>query len=298
MISSISSVQSLINYNNKNNVVALLDFNSFPTSCICRYDLFYSNGRLSSTGTQITTENTQINRLINKQTMNGLYDLVTRATTTTSNQLKLTGLGYNKPCVYMRGSTISQIGFSTRTNHPQFLNAMEMICVIRPTPGGTSANGWRQNLLTKTLTNIPYPFDIQTNGCYYGNGSATFTVGTHHPDVNWLTTPTQGYIYGNHCTKATGKFQERKNGQLLVDTTLANISLWNDSNNYELLINGKRDNTVQCSFEMGEMLLFTQALTDEERYIIEGYLSTKWGIPLINTHPYYNTSVNYTGINP
>lgn len=301
MLSSISTTKSVcIQRNNIVPVALQTSFSAFPTSIIGRYDMFYESGRFLSTGVNVTTNNQHVYKIVNKENI-GMYDLISRSTEANKvNYFSSAGMGINKPCVIMNGSVISNIGYQTLNNHPNFPNGFEMICVMRPL-GNATYN--KQNFLTKTGTssaNIANPFDIQGGGNVAGSGSNPgFVVIPHHASVSFITTPTTGFIFGVNMTKATGKCQEFKNGLMVSDVTNNLItSYYSDNTNMTMLVGAKRDNTNNCKFEWGEILLFTSALSISDRNMIEGYLSSKWGIPLDASHPYYNTTVTYTGTNP
>lgn len=297
MLSTLSTTKSaLFNYK-KATATATTTFSAFPSSIIGRYDMYYDSGRFLSTGGSVTTDNQHVYKIVNKNNI-GMYDLISRSTEANKvNYFASSGLGLSKPCVIMNGTVISNIGYQTLTNHPNFPNGFEMICVMRPL-GNATYN--KQNFLTKTGTtnaNIANPFDIQGGGNVCGNG-ASYVIINHASEVSFITTPTTGFIFGVNMTKATGKCQEFKNGTMVADTTNSNItSYYTDNTNMTMLVGAKRDNANNCKFEWGEILLFTSALSTSDRNLIEGYLSTKWGIPLSATHPYYNQTVTYTGVN-
>ena len=247
----------------------------------------------------MTNEGDHIYYIVNKYSI-GTYDLISRSSDVNKfNYFVSSGLGtLGKPCVRIDASIVTQMGYSTVTTHPRFGSGLELICVIRPL-GSTTIN--KNTLISKTTSgsSVACPFDIKFDN-NFGNGS-NFVVIPKATGVDFTTTPTEGYIYRVSANRTTGQLMEGKNGQLLKNTTNASI-VSNYVDNFSttpLYLCNRGDLTNNNKFEVGEMIIFNGPLaTQNERNLVEGYLSTKWGIPLISTHPYYNTKVIYTGVNP
>jgi hypothetical protein len=295
MFSGISSTKSMILYNNNVQNNAPVSFSSFPSSCICRYD---ANGVYSSTGALVNTNGSHAYKLINKQNP-GTYDMISRSTDANKfNQYITSGLGtISKPCVRINATTISQQGYVTVTNHPRFFNGMEIFAVCK---SNGDATNYRQTLICKTVGNTgnPNPFDIKFDNVFGQNN--LFSNFVKSSFINWKVTQPSGNIYNINVLKSTGQGSERQNGVQGYNQVVPNLaSYYSDSSLTPLYISSRPDNTYKYLWEISEIIVCDSPVTQSEREMIEGYLSTKWGIPLTNTsHPYYNKPVYYTGINP
>jgi hypothetical protein len=306
MISSIASLQSS-SVRSSNDIT----LSSFPASLVLRYDLFYENGRQTSTGSNVTTANAHIYKILDKSGND--HHLYSRSQDSSpSNKFVSSGLGsLGKPCVSINstttGNTTTTTGYVT-TTYPLFPDGYELICVIKPLQFTVSGSGIKsQNLVNKYLSpsGFPYPFCVRTNRVI-GNGS-TSSSWDNTTNLDMLVTPSAGYILGSRFFKANGgingnttvngQAQERLNGLDNGTFTVATPSNYVDSSTalFGLCYRPTVPNQNQA-FEIGEILMFDEPIRPADRELIEGYLATKWGITITNTsHSYYNQKVVYTG---
>ena len=315
MLSSISSIQTAFT---KISTVFIdpntTYFSVFPTQTVVRWDLFYDSGRESTTGSKVTTNNEHIYKILDK-TGNGHHLISASTNSTPSNRLVNSGLGsINKPCVNINptvsGNSSTSTGFYTTTN-PAFPNGFELICVIRPLSYSVVSPALKsQNLINKYVTGngFPAPFVIRTNRVIASGSTSSTWDNSSLLDMTAQTA--SGYILGSRYFKANattngntlgnGFAQDRLNGANTGTPFNLGTANYLDtaSGVLGLCYRPPLPNQNQA-FEVGEMLLFNAPLSPSDRELIEGYLATKWGIPVTNTaHTYYNKSVIYNGSNP
>jgi hypothetical protein len=276
-------------------------FSSFPSSLLVRYDLFDSSGRETSTsGVKVTTNGAHIYKILDKSGNN--HHMISRGTDSNgANTLVNSGLGLNKPCLSVKYTTYSTMGYST-TSYPLFPNGYELICVIRPTPPSTGTV--RQILVNKYKLPSPYayPFDIKFDrqiGNGTNNASYSQTSGADTTSLDMYTTHATAFVMSTRFFKTAsvdnGKAFDRKNGSDIYSTTIANASFYADNTTGVLNLCYRPDAVVSGSYEIGEVLMFNAELTAANRELMEGYLATKWGIAITNpSHTYYNTPVQYS----
>ena len=271
-------------------------------------------GRQTASGSSVTTNNAHIYKILDKSGNN--YDLISVSTDSTpSNKYISSGLGLNKPCVSIDSTTANNLtattGYYVSGTSPQFSDGFELICVIRPLQFTvTGSNVKSQNLVNKYISGsgFPQPFTVRTNRAI-GNGSSSSSW-DNSANLNMLGTHSTGFIMGTRFFKANstlngnttpnGTAQERLNG-----TDNGTYAVSTPSNYVEsasailgLCYRPVLPNQNQA-FEVGEILMFNAPLAPADRELIEGYLATKWGIPITNTsHTYYNKNANYNGSNP
>ena len=65
-----------------------------------------------------------------------------------------------------------------------------------------------------------------------------------------------------------------------------------------LTLGARHDGTTNFSqlgtWEIGEVLFFDRAVTNDEMYMLENYLATKWNLTLPSGHPKYNQPVDFS----
>ena len=270
-------------------------FSSFPSSLVCRYDLYYDYGRQTSAGVNVTTDGLHIYQILDKSG-NG-YHMISKSTEATpANKLVLNGLGLNKPCVmcdsYATNNNPTTTGYSTQSTHPQFTNGFEVICVMRPLATSTIA----QNLLVKYsgALSYPYPFAITwLRAVGTGSSQTTWTAG-----VNVRQTLSTAVIMGTRFFKSNSIGYERSNGADVSNSgTLSGYNYTDVSTNPLGLCYRSNNPAQQVQYEVGEVLMFNAELTTAQREQMEGYLASKWGITLASGHTYANINVRYNGTN-
>jgi hypothetical protein len=78
----------------------------------------------------------------------------------------------------------------------------------------------------------------------------------------------------------------------------ANLTTMNGTFAYTNYVIGSRAGSTAATYwtgYIGEVIIYNAALTTNQRQSIEGYLAWKWGITLVNTHPYYSSApIQYT----
>jgi hypothetical protein len=286
-------------------------FSTFPSSLVARYDVYYESGRETSvSGTKVTSENAHIYKLLDKSG-NG-HDLISRSTASIpSNKFVSSGLGLSKPCVAINssstGSNPTITGYAT-TTFPAFPDGFELICVVRP----TASSSITQNLVAKfnPSSSFAHPFVVKFDRVV-GRGTSTTATWSNVTNLDTRATFTTAFIMGtrffianstsNSNTVPNGTAQERLNGSDNGSYAVTNSTYYQDSttNNPLGLCYRANNSTQQVSFEIGEVMLFNAPLAPTDRELMEGYLASKWGIPLTNTsHSCYNKVVAYSGSNP
>lgn len=294
MFSSLGTMQSIRYFPNGPETQY---FSSFPSSLVCRYDLYYDNGRQTSSGSNVTTDDLHIYKILDKSG-NG-YHMISRSTEATpANKLVLNGLGLNKPCVLCDSFTANNnpttTGYATQTNHPQFANGFEAICVMRP----LATSAINQNLLVKysASSSFAYPFAINFQRVI-GNGSSATTAWTG--GVNVRQTLSTAVIMGTRFFKSNSIGYERSNGADISNSgTLSGYNYTDVSTNPLGLCYRSNNPAQQVQYEVGEVLMFNAVLTTAQREQMEGYLASKWGISLASGHTYANINLQYNGTNP
>jgi hypothetical protein len=302
----LSSLSSIVNHRGYS-IIESPTFTSFPSSLVVRYDLFSDSGRLTSTDTTVTTNNAHIYKIVDKSG-NGHHMISKGTDTNNANTYIISGLGLNKPCLAIKYTTPSTMGYSTGASIPLFPDGFELICVIRPTQPTTGTI--RQILLNKSIVSngIPNGFDIKFDRVI-ADGTTTARVTSWNQEsavsgaLNMRTTATTGFIMSTRFFKTNstnnGRAYDRKNGQDIYNIFVTNNSFYADSSSRPLNLCWRPDQTLSTSYEIGEIMMFNAELPSSQRELMEGYLATKWGIPLSNTsHTYYNKSVVFTGSNP
>lgn len=302
MLSSVSSVQSSWKIPVKAGVITDPVFSSFPSSLAVRYDLYYDSGRVNASNASVTTNNAHIYKILDKSGNN--YHMISKGTDANgANTFKSSGLGLGKPCLYVKYTTPSTMGY-TSTTAPAFVNGFELICVIRPTPPTTGTI--RQSLINKckASSSMPNGFDIKFDRTLAnGTTSTSWNPSTAQGGaLNLYNTYSTAFIMSTRFFKAgtsnIGYGYDRKNGVDIYSTLVPNYGNYADGS-VVLSLCCRPDNTISTSYEIGEILMFNTELSVANRELMEGYLATKWGIPITNTaHSYYNKVVTYTGTNP
>ena len=65
-----------------------------------------------------------------------------------------------------------------------------------------------------------------------------------------------------------------------------------------MTLSARHDGTTNFSqlgtWEIGEVLFFDRAVTNDEMYMLENYLATKWNLTLPSGHPKYNQPVDFS----
>lgn len=313
MLSSVSTVQSsMVRGFVSSSTTSSTKFTSFPTYMVARYDLYYESGRETSSGSKVTSDGAHIYKILDKSG-NGYHMISASTDTSPSNKFLISGLGsVSKPCVSINsttsGNTYQTTGYSVSGN-VAFTDGYEMLCVMRPidfTVSGSNIKG--QNIINKykTGSGFPNPFCIRINRVI-GNG--TTSSSWNNDNVNLIGTHTTGFILGSRYFKANatangnttalnGYAVESLNGSY---NTPVNVGTTNYTDSTGVLGLGYRPvlPNQQQAFELGEMMLFSQPLSPSDRSLLEGYLATKWDIPITNTsHTYYNKTVQYDSANP
>lgn len=158
--------------------------------------------------------------------------------------------------------------------------SMSLMTANNPNPGGN-----------------PNGFDLYYNQIAYGTD---LTTSTNYYDLFW--TVCGGYCFtsaGNTPTYSPYVYQLLT---IVVSTTNRGFWSFGGNNNgvgagagqyYAGCANGYA--TGSMTFNMGastvdwdlaEYIVYNRVLTTNERQTVEGYLSIKWGIPLVPSHPY------------
>ncbi len=153
----------------------------------------------------------------------------------------------------------------------------------------TGGNNSFETLISRTgtpTTSIPSPFDLYNAIRLIGNGGPS--VGTGYVqanstnDIRNMTSPT---MFGFTASIAQG-FVENVNGGT-VATVISPSSVYGDNASF-MYVACRDEATTAFTGNIGEIIIYNQTLSTEQRQTVEGYLAWKWGIQglLPVTHPY------------
>lgn len=173
----------------------------------------------------------------------------------------------NLPSLYFDGTDHMQVanGFDNNSE------SVTIFLVVKP----TTAAGTLNYFLEKSTGSTSFPYALSSN--------TTFTLstsdGTSSPSISSTTSRQSGIVNLVAARKV-------KSGdmQLWLDGVEENIATNDNSssgaNSQNLTIGCEGGNTNCFTGNIGEIIIYARAITDEEKESVEKYLSSKWGIDI------------------
>lgn len=174
----------------------------------------------------------------------------------------------NFPGIYFNGFNALAVADPQNT----YLNGATVFVVFQPTGADTY-----RTLVSRTVGAYAAGFGMHSHARYIGSGSA-HTYFYSSVNLNDLT-PNTPYIFAYRVSVSgtTAKITEWLNGDMQYN----NLTLTGYSDtSTELCIGTRSDKQTSFTGYMGEVLVYTGGLTDDEIYGTNTYLSKKWMIPI------------------
>jgi hypothetical protein len=176
-----------------------------------------------------------------------------------------------------------------------FSNGVHGFIVYRFT--GPELYGFAYGLLNRSVSSsnaLPSPFTMYAINMndyrFIGNGtggSYNITSGNRYV----TNTSTTFYNFWLRSTANT-TWNDSINGTTASHTTGDGVGAYGDTAS-DVVIGGRLDTAVFYQGVISEVILYSNALVDADRRVVEGYLAEKWGLArnLPNNHPYKTTPV-------
>ncbi|MFT6331997.1 MAG: type II secretory pathway pseudopilin PulG [Lentimonas sp.] len=153
----------------------------------------------------------------------------------------------------------------------QNAETITIFVIVKP----SGASGVLNCLLEKSDGSSPYPYSLRANTSYTLEAS-----GGNTPFVAGVTQRQAGIAYVVSARKVKGGLMHlwingvSEGGDVIDNTTTG-------ANSEDLTIGCRGDGATGClTGNIGEIIIFSRALIDEERQDVEKYLSAKWGIEI------------------
>lgn len=196
------------------------------------------------------------------------------AQSTTATQPTFTLGGFNdQGCFTFTGSQYLLVPHTASLN----LSAYTLIGAVDDNATTDSFRAW----VEKANDGLPYirKFWIGTSSSFY-TFNHTIVADSENNTVRLLGNVNMSAQIVVHTKPESGTAFLFQNGtQTASDTTIGNNSI----NTNPLAIGGRFYPWIGT---IGEVILISQVLPTQERFLVEGYLAWKWHVPLVTSHPF------------